>query len=198
MANPKPVLIEEITVPLTATSPSQSIFIADDNYQVVSVQAVADTLGGSGATVTVEVLTGVQAPGAGVAQLTAALNVGSTGTAHQVQQGTLIAAPTTAAAGNRIGIVMAGTLTGLVGYVTVAIQRVWGASDSAYFTVTGNGATPPDNPAPSPTLMTYGTAQAMANSFAQKYRGLIYSVKDVYGNVVYASPTYVVPGSQGT
>ncbi len=195
MANPKPVLIEEITVPLSATSPSQSIFIADDNYQVVGVQAVPDVIGGSGATVTVEVLTGTQAPGAGVAQLTAPLALN--GTAHQVVTGTLIAAPTTAAAGNRIGIVMAGTLTGLVGYVTVAIQRVWAASDQAVFTVKGSG-TLGDDPAPTPTLMTYSTAQGMANTYAQKYRGQVGTVRDVNGVVVYTSPTFAAPSTQGT
>jgi len=189
MANPKPVLIEEITVPLIATSPSQSIFIADDNYQVVGVQAVADVLGGAGATVTVEVLTGVQAPGAGVAQLTAPLALN--GVAHQVVTGTLIAAPTTAAAGNRIGIVMAGTLTGLVGYVTIAIQRVWAGTDSALFTVKGSTSVG-DDPAPSPTLMTYAAAQGLANTYAQKYRGATGIVRDANGNTIYTSPTYAL------
>jgi hypothetical protein len=195
LANPKPVLIEEITVQLIASTVSQAVFVADDNYQVVGVQAVAEVLGGSGATVTVEVLTGVQAPGAGVAQLSSALVLN--GTAHQVQTGSLIASPTTAVAGNRIGIVMAGTLTGLVGSITIAIQRVWAGSDTAYFTVTGAG-TNPDNPFPNPTLMTYGVAQATANSFGQKYRGVVYTVKDVYGNAVYTSPTYVAAGAQGS
>src|ERR1700682_745142 len=153
----KPVLIEEFTIPLIATTVSQAFFIADDNYQVVSVQAVAEVLGGAGATVTVEVLTGIQAPGAGVAQLTAPIALN--GTAHQVVAGTMIGSPTTAASGNRIGIVMAGTLTGLVGLVTVAVQRVWAGADQALFTVKGSTSTG-DDPAPSPLLMTLGTAQA--------------------------------------
>lgn len=118
----KIIPFELVTQQLLASTISQAIFVADDNYQVVSVQAVADVLGGAGATVTVEVLTGVQAPGGGVAQLGAALVLN--GTAHQVQVGALIAAPTTLAAGNRLGIVMAGTLTGLVGSITVKLKRV--------------------------------------------------------------------------
>jgi hypothetical protein len=113
---------ELITQQILASAVSQDIFVADDNYQVVSVQAVPTVIGGSGATITVEVLTGTQAPGAGVAQLTAALALN--GTAHAVVTGTLIAAPTTMVAGNRLGIVMAGTLTGLVGTITVKIKRV--------------------------------------------------------------------------
>jgi hypothetical protein len=186
----KPVLVEEITVPLSATSPSQTIFIADDSYQVVGVQAVADVLGGAGATVTVEVLTGVQAPGGGVAQLTAALALN--GVAHQVVTGTMIAAPTTAVAGNRIGIVMAGTLTGLVGYVTIAIQRVWTGAENGFFVVKGslpNG----DDPIPVPTYMAFGVAQSAAISWAQKYRGNAATVRDANGNIVYTSPIIPAP-----
>lgn len=187
----KPVLIEEITIPLVATTVSQTIFIADDSYQVVGVQAVADVIGGAGATVTVEVLTGTQAPGGGVAQLTAPLALN--GTAHQVVTGAVVAAPTTAVSGNRIGIVMAGTLTGLVGSVTIAIQRVWTGGETAVFTVKGSTSLG-DDPAPMPTLMTFANAQAIANTYAQKYRGTNGVVRDANGNVVYTSPTYALLG----
>jgi predicted ATPase len=190
MPNIKPALLEEITIPLSATTPSGAFFICDDNYQVVSVSAVAEVLGGAGATVTVEVLTGVQAPGAGVAQLTAALALN--GTAHQVVNGAMIAAPTTAAAGNRIGIVMAGTLTGLVGVVAVGLQRVWATSDSAIFMVTG----PVE--AQAPALMTLAAAQAISDGFARKRRGEVYVVRDVNGSVVYTSPTFAAVTSEGT
>lgn len=113
---------EELTADLLAATVSHTIFIADDSYQIVGVQAVFNVQGGSGATVTVEVCTGTQAPGAGTAQLTGAISL--QGTANTVAAGTLIASPTTIASGNRVGIVMAGTLTGLVGNITVAIKRV--------------------------------------------------------------------------
>ena len=113
---------ELVTQQLLASTVSQDIFVADDNYQVVSVQAVPTVIGGAGATVNVEVLSGTQAPGAGVAQLTAALALN--GTAHAVLSGSMIAAPTTLVAGSRLGIVMAGTLTGLVGTITVKLKRV--------------------------------------------------------------------------
>lgn len=120
----KTISVEEVTVPLTASSVSQTIFIADDNYQLVSVKAVPNVKGGAGATVTVEALTGTQAPGAGVAQLSAALVIGSTATNDTVLNGVLIAAPTVISAGQRFGIVMAGTLTALVGLLTVVVKRV--------------------------------------------------------------------------
>lgn len=121
---PKAALYEEMPFTLLASTVSQSIFIADDNWQVVGVQVVPNVIGGAGATVTVEVCTGLTAPGSGVAQLGAALVIGSTATAHKVLNGALIAAPTTMQKGDRLGIVMAGTLTGLIGMLTIAIKRV--------------------------------------------------------------------------
>jgi hypothetical protein len=119
----KPIPGELITMPLFASTVSQTIFIADVNgYQVTSVSVVPNVIGGAGATVTVEALTGTQAVGTGVAQLTAALALN--GVANTVLNGVLIAAVTTINAGQRFGIVMAGTLTGLVGLLTVAIKRV--------------------------------------------------------------------------
>ncbi|HEV2036889.1 MAG TPA: hypothetical protein VGU71_22285 [Candidatus Dormibacteraeota bacterium] len=119
----KPIPGELITVPLFATTVSQTIFTADNaSYQIVAVTAVPNVIGGAGATVTVEALTGVQAPGAGVAQLTAALALN--GVAHTVLTGNLVAAPTTITQGQRFGLVMAGTLTGLVGVLVVTIKRV--------------------------------------------------------------------------
>lgn len=116
---------ELITMPLFASTVSQTIFIADGNsYQVTYVAAVPDVLGGAGATVTVEALTGTTANGSGTAQLTAALALSAN--AHTVVTGTLISPVTTITNSNsgRFGIVMAGTLTGLVGLLTVAIKRV--------------------------------------------------------------------------
>jgi hypothetical protein len=118
----KTISNDPLVLQLVATTVSTSIFICDDTYQIASCTAVAETLGGAGATVTVERLTGVQVPGAGTAQLTAALALN--GVAHQVVTGTLKTNPDTFAIGDRVGIVMAGTLTGLVGAVAVTLKRV--------------------------------------------------------------------------
>jgi hypothetical protein len=109
--------------------------------------------------------------------------------------GVLVAAPTTAVAGNRIGIVMAGTLTGLVGAVTVAVQRVWSGADQAVFTIKGslpNG----DDPVPVPTLMAFAAAQSLATGYSQKYRGATATVRYPYGNAVFTSVA-IPPGSLG-
>jgi hypothetical protein len=147
-------------------------------------------IGGAGATVTVEALTGTQAPGAGVAQITAPLALN--GVAHTVLNGVMVAAPQTITAGQRFGLVMAGTLTGLVGVITVAVQRVWLGAEIALFTVKGPSALG-DDPAPVPTMMSLGTAQGMATTFAMKYRGNTCSVRDAYGNVVFTSPNFTAP-----
>jgi len=110
----------EVTLPLSATTPSSTVFIADDNYLITGVQVVVSVVGGSGATITVEVNTGTQAPGSGTAQ-TGAQDL------HSLVVNTVTAVTLTAqtaiASGNRVGIVMAGTLTGLVGNLTIQLQR---------------------------------------------------------------------------
>lgn len=113
---------EELQFPLFASTVSQAIFIADDTYQVVSVKAVPNVIGGAGATVQVEKVTGTGAPGTGVNQLTAAIPLN--GVAHTVLSGVVKAVPDTLNVGDRLGIVMAGTLTGLVGMIVVAVKRV--------------------------------------------------------------------------
>lgn len=110
-------------VGVTTTAGSTTMAILDGAYQVASVSAIFTTAGGAGAAVTATVDTGTQAPGAGTAQLTATIAL--TGTANTVVSGTLIASPTTTAAGNRIAFTTSGTLTGLAGCtVTVTLKRV--------------------------------------------------------------------------
>src|SRR5882672_1443428 len=99
---------ETVNVALSATSVSQGIFIAP-NF------SVSGTAGGSGAALTIEHLTGTQAAGAGTALLTATIPL--TGTANTVLYGTLsttvTAAQGTISPGDRIGVILSGTLTGL-------------------------------------------------------------------------------------
>lgn len=100
-------------------------FIADRAYQVVSIKEVHGTAGTDAGAVTlnVEKLTGTQALDAGTALLTDNTNAGVSlkATADTVQTGTLTA--TTAslqlAAGNRLALKDAGTLTNVAGVVVV-------------------------------------------------------------------------------
>lgn len=111
-----------VSAAVTTTAGSTTMAVLDGAYQVASVSVVFSTTSSSG-TLTVTVDTGTNAPGAGTAQLTGTMSL--SGTANTVVNGTLIAAPTTTAAGNRIAFTSGGTLTGLVGcVVTVTLKRV--------------------------------------------------------------------------
>lgn len=87
-------------------------------YTLAGVQASFKVAGGSGATITVERLTGTTAGGSGTGLLQTALVM--TGTTSTVLTGTLIATAATLAfaAGDRLGLVYGGTPTGLVGTIT--------------------------------------------------------------------------------
>ena len=112
-----------ITTTLGALDVSKALFIADAAYQLVSVSVVWGVAGGAGATVTVEKLTGTTAPGSGTAMLTGALDI--TATANTVTAGTLSATvgDLQLATGNRLGVKLAGVLTGLVGCCVVATLK---------------------------------------------------------------------------
>jgi hypothetical protein len=113
---------------LSASSTNQVVFIANDSYQVADVRVTFGTAGGASAAVTVEHLTGTQASGAGTAVLSAPMSL--TGAANTPVTGSLLAAGSTnnAAlqlnAGDRLGIVFSGTLTGLANCnITIYLTR---------------------------------------------------------------------------
>jgi hypothetical protein len=117
----------EITFgPLGASNTSGAFVLPGGTWRVASVRAVASVKAGTGATVTVEHLTGTTAPGSGTAQLTAALIIDTTYTANTVLTGTMISPVDSMAGGtDRMGVVLAGTLTGLANlYVTVVLQKI--------------------------------------------------------------------------
>lgn len=111
-------------VTFTATDATRAIFICTRAMRLKAASSVFTTASSSG-TWTVEKLTGTTAPGSGTALLTGAINL--SGTANTVANGTLIAtvASLTFAAGDRLGIVIAGTMTNLVGGIgTVTLAPV--------------------------------------------------------------------------
>lgn len=111
-----------ISAAVTTTAGSTTLAVVDGAYQISRVATVFSTASTSG-TLTVTVDTGTAAPGAGTAQLTGTISLA--GTANTVVSGTLIATPTSTAAGNRIAFTTAGTLTNLVGcVVSVTLKRV--------------------------------------------------------------------------
>lgn len=105
-----------------ATATTESVFIAPFALELVGFQIVFGTASSSG-TITIEKLTGTTAPGGGTALLTG--TVSTAGTANTVLKGTLIGAPGSLqlAAGDRLGLVFAGTATGLVGLQVEALLK---------------------------------------------------------------------------
>ena len=106
----------------------QCFFIADRALTVVSINEVHSVAGNDAGAVNLQVTkdTGTQAPGAGTDLLTNNTNAGFNlkGTANTVQNGTLTATAGALdlAAGDRLSVDFAGTLTTLAGVVvTVAL-----------------------------------------------------------------------------
>lgn len=104
---------------------SHTIYVNDNvsgTYKVAAVSAVFGTASSS-ATLQVEVATGTQAIAAGTNQLTGTVSLA--GVANTVVNGTIIASPTTIAAGSRVNLIFAGTVTNLANCsITVALQRL--------------------------------------------------------------------------
>lgn len=109
---------------LGATSTSLTAYVNDNISGTFVVSAVAAVFGvaSTSGTLQVEVATGTQAVASGTNQLTGTVSLA--GTAVTTVNGTLIAAPTTIAAGSRVNIILGGTLTSLANCaVTITLQR---------------------------------------------------------------------------
>lgn len=116
----------ELVGPLSATSTSQAFPSRGGKMQIAGVTAVASAKGGAGATVTVEALTGTTAPGGGTAQLTTPLVIDASYTNNTTLTGVVVASPAilNSANGDRVGIVLAGTLTALANlYLMISFKR---------------------------------------------------------------------------
>lgn len=104
---------------------SHTIYVNDNvsgTYKIVAVSESHGTASTSG-TLQVEVATGTQAIGAGTNQLTGTMSL--SGTANTTVNGTVSGTPTTIAAGNRINLIFAGTVTNLANcIVNVVLQRL--------------------------------------------------------------------------
>lgn len=106
---------------------SHTIFVCDNvsgSYVVAGVTATFGTASGSG-TLQCEVATGTQATGSGTNQLTGTISLA--GTANTPVNGTVVAAAnlTTIAAGCRVNLIFAGTVTSLANCnVNVVLQRI--------------------------------------------------------------------------
>lgn len=114
-----------VSTTLTSSSTSQTLWVNPNvggTYVIAGVTATQGTASASG-TLQVEVATGTQAIASGTNQLTGTMSLA--GTANTPVNGTLITSLTTIAAGSRVNIILAGTLTSLANCViTIALQRI--------------------------------------------------------------------------
>lgn len=110
--NGNSILISQ-TDTITATDASRFVFIATRPMRFKGV-SICFTTGSTSGTLQIEKLTGTAAPGGGTNLLTGTVSLA--GVANTVASGTPIAtvASLTLAAGDRLGIVIAGTMTNLV------------------------------------------------------------------------------------
>lgn len=124
------LLVNSIIVPQTktvvwkpiVTDVTQTIFIADETYQVTAVRSVWGIASVSG-TLQIEKLTSTTSPGSGTNLLTGAISLA--GLANTVTAGALTGTVSNLqlVAGDRIGGVLGGTLTSLIG-ATVVITLI--------------------------------------------------------------------------
>jgi hypothetical protein len=91
-------------------------------WQVNSVSTAHTVVGGAGAAASVIVCPQAVAIGSGVAQQTAVSDLTITAPAYRFA--TLIASPTVMSRGDALAVLMAGTLTGLVGVMQILVKRI--------------------------------------------------------------------------
>ena len=114
-----------ISKQLLAASVDQHAFTVPNNggnWRLVSVSSMISVSGGSSAAVDVKVVDAVTAVASGTTQLTAPLDLEETAPNKQV--GTLIASLTLIIPGMSVGLDFSGTLTGLVGNITLELGRI--------------------------------------------------------------------------
>ena len=114
---------DKVVWPLLAASVDSFIWVCTEGiWQVAAVREAHTVVGGAAAAVTVVVCPQAVAIASGTAQLTAVLDL--TITAPAGRAGTLITTPTKMTVGDCVGLDFSGTLTGLVGAITVSLKRV--------------------------------------------------------------------------
>lgn len=122
---------------ILASSVNQHIFTAPFDCRIVSIREIHSVVGGASAAVRPRKITDTSGPGAAasatIKELTTA-NFDLTATVNTTQVGTIVSTTTSSggvtlndfdlAAGDRLALNFAGTLTGLVGVITVHIKRI--------------------------------------------------------------------------
>jgi len=113
-----------LTKDILAGSVDNALFTSSVHRYQVAYMSYLPRVAGSGgaATIDLTVCTGTQAPASGTTQLLAALDL--VGVADTLQQATIIASPTVISPGMRVAYNLTGTLTSVVGLLTVYLKRI--------------------------------------------------------------------------
>jgi hypothetical protein len=119
---------EVIRFQYNASSVDHWIYIADADYEVVSVKLIPNVAGTDGSAVTADVMkaSGTTAVSSGATVCSAADSLNLKGTINTLQTGTLSGTQSAIqlTAGDRLGVNFTGTLTAAVGLIQVELKRV--------------------------------------------------------------------------
>jgi hypothetical protein len=122
-----------ITVPYLAASVDEWVFIADADYEVVSVRHLARVAGSNGSAVTADIMktgTDTTAPASGTSVMAAADSIDLKATADTLASPAVSTTRATRriTTGDRLGINYTGTLTAAVGLITINLKRIQSAN----------------------------------------------------------------------
>jgi hypothetical protein len=119
---------------LRSTSVDNVFFISDGNYEVISVAVVQSGLGAGSSTLDVMKCDGTDAPASGTTILAAVFALDSTANTPVVKNAasglTATIADRKLASGDRLSVDLSGTISSLVGNLTVGLKRLQTAGGS--------------------------------------------------------------------
>ena|ERR1700744_2505898 len=119
-------LVHQVINLTASSSTTGTFFICPTGFQVIAVREIHAVAGGTSAAVQIEHLTGTTAPGSGTAILSATLPLtGAANTLQSAPAANIQYPASVAAAGDRFGYVLTGTLTGLANCcLEVSLARI--------------------------------------------------------------------------
>lgn len=125
----KPATHLYINIPLAAASVDNWAFVSPRTLQIISIREIHSVVGGGSAAVRPRKVTDTSAPGAAASSTvkeltTAAFDLTTVINTTVVATLSATAADLQLAAGDKIGLDFSGTLTGLVGVMTIAVRPI--------------------------------------------------------------------------
>lgn len=113
-----------ILIDLNANSVDKPVFIADRAYRTLQIEEIHSVAGGAAATAALRKCTGTTAPASGALLSTSTFDLTAAANTTQTATLTATAADRDLADGDKVAIDMSGTLTNLVGVVTLVLAKL--------------------------------------------------------------------------